>query len=37
MNIAMKLNVQHRYESEIKKPNKTFIIIQNYSTYPTAI
>ena len=29
----MKLNVQHRYESEIKKSNKAFIIIQNYSTY----
>ena len=29
----MKLNVKHRYESEIKKSNKAFIIIQNYSTY----
>ena len=32
INIVMKLNVQQRYESEIKKSNKTFII-QNYSTY----
>ena len=28
----MKLNVQYRYESEIKKSNKAFIVIQNYST-----
>ena len=28
----MKLNVQHKYESEMKKSNKAFIIIQNYST-----
>ena len=26
----MKLNVQYRYESDIKKSNKAFTIIQNY-------
>ena len=33
INIVMKLNVQQRYDSEIKKSNNTFIIIQNFSTY----
>ena len=28
----MKLDVNKGYESEIKKSNKAFIIIQNYST-----
>ena len=32
INIVMKLNVQYRYESEIKKSNNAFTIIQNYST-----
>ena len=28
----MKLNVQYRYGTEIKKSNKVFTIIQNYPT-----